>query len=134
MGSISTRHCWRPHGIDLRSLPLLSDSDLAELGVLLGHRRLLLRSIATLDSGHGEPVETLVTRDAERRQLTVLLLLVGSTALAQRVDPEALRDLMRAYQQTCREAIGRCDGHVAQYRGDGLGVYFDGHTRTRGRC
>jgi class 3 adenylate cyclase/tetratricopeptide (TPR) repeat protein len=113
------------HGIDLRSLPLLSDSDLAELGVLLGHRRLLLKSIATLDSGHGEPVDALGTRDAERRQLTVLFCdLVGSTALAQRIDPEALRDLMRAYQQTCREAIGRYDGHVAQYRGDGLEVYF----------
>lgn len=113
------------HGIDLRSLPLLSESDLADLGVLLGHRRLLLRSIANLDSGQGKPVEALTTRDAERRQLTVLFCdLVGSTALAQRVDPETLRDLMRAYQQTCREAIKHYDGHVAQYRGDGLEVYF----------
>ena len=50
--------------------------------------------------------------------------LVGSTALAQRLDPEELRELMRAYQQACGGVIARYDGHVAQYLGDGLMVYF----------
>ena len=63
--------------------------------------------------------------DAERRQLTVLFCdLVDSTGLSQQLDPEELREVVRAYQQTCTEVIQRFDGHIAQYLGDGLLVYF----------
>jgi class 3 adenylate cyclase len=63
--------------------------------------------------------------DAERRQLTVLFCdLVDSTALASQLDPEDLRTVVRAYQATCAEVIQRFDGHIAQYLGDGLLVYF----------
>ena len=63
--------------------------------------------------------------DAERRQLTVLFCdLVGSTALAHQLDPEDLRAVVRAYQDTCARYIARFDGHIAQYLGDGLLVYF----------
>jgi class 3 adenylate cyclase/tetratricopeptide (TPR) repeat protein len=63
--------------------------------------------------------------DAERRQLTVLFCdLVDSTALASQLDPEDLRAVVRAYQATCAEVIQRFDGHIAQYLGDGLLVYF----------
>jgi class 3 adenylate cyclase len=63
--------------------------------------------------------------DAERRQLIVLFCdLVDSTALASQLDPEDLRTVVRAYQTTCAEVIQRCDGHIAQYLGDGLLVYF----------
>src|SRR5262245_43436692 len=62
---------------------------------------------------------------AERRQLTVMFCdLVGSTALSSQLDPEELREVVRAYQDTCTEAIRRYDGHVAQHLGDGLLVYF----------
>ena len=62
---------------------------------------------------------------AERRQLTVMFCdLVGSTALSEQLDPEELREVVRAYQQTCAAVIGRFDGHIAQYLGDGLLVYF----------
>ncbi len=62
---------------------------------------------------------------AERRQLTVLFCdLVDSTALAGRLDPEDLREVVRAYQQTCATVIQRFEGHIAQYLGDGLLVYF----------
>jgi predicted ATPase/class 3 adenylate cyclase len=62
---------------------------------------------------------------AERRQLTVLFCdLVDSTALAGRLDPEDLRDVVRAYQQACATVIQRFEGHIAQYLGDGLLVYF----------
>ncbi len=65
------------------------------------------------------------TFGGERRQLTVMFCdLVGSTALTQKLDPESLRDLMQAYQQACRAVIDKYDGHVAQYLGDGLMVYF----------
>ena len=63
--------------------------------------------------------------DAERRQLTLLFCdLMDSTVLASQLDPEDLRDVIRAYQATCAEVIQRFDGHIAQYLGDGLLVYF----------
>ena len=65
------------------------------------------------------------TPDAERRQLTVLFCdLIDSTRLARQLDPEELRTVVRAYQDTCAKVIARFDGHIAQYLGDGLLVYF----------
>jgi predicted ATPase/class 3 adenylate cyclase len=65
------------------------------------------------------------TPDAERRQLTVLFCdLVDSTVLASQLDPEDWRDVVRAYQETCAKVIARFEGHIAQYLGDGLLVYF----------
>ena len=63
--------------------------------------------------------------EAERRQLTVLFCdLVDSTVLASQLDPEELREVVRAYQDTCAHVIARFEGHIAQYLGDGLLVYF----------
>ncbi len=63
--------------------------------------------------------------EAERRQLTVMFCdLVGSTSLSSALDPEDLRDIVRAYQGTCTEVIQQYDGYVAQLLGDGLLVYF----------
>lgn len=63
--------------------------------------------------------------DAERRQLTVMFCdLVDSTPLARQLDPEDLRVVVHAYQETCAKVIARFEGHIAQYLGDGLLVYF----------
>jgi TOMM system kinase/cyclase fusion protein len=63
--------------------------------------------------------------NAERRQLTVLFCdLVDSTVLAGQLDPEELREVVRAYQDTCARVIARYDGHIAQYLGDGPLIYF----------
>ena len=63
--------------------------------------------------------------EAERRQLTVMFCdLVGSTDLSQRLDAEDLRNVVRAYQESASEVIERYAGHIAQYLGDGLLVYF----------
>jgi TOMM system kinase/cyclase fusion protein len=63
--------------------------------------------------------------EAERRQLTVMFCdLVGSTSLSGEFDPEDYRAVVRQYQQVCSEVIQRYDGHIAQYLGDGLLVYF----------
>src|SRR5437867_2373662 len=63
--------------------------------------------------------------DAERRQLTVMFCdLVASTALSSQLDPEDLREVVRAYQQVCSAVITQFDGHIAQLLGDGLLVYF----------
>jgi class 3 adenylate cyclase len=65
------------------------------------------------------------TPDAERRQLTVMFCdLVDSTSLAQQLDPEDYRAVVRAYQEAAVAAIQPFDGYVAQYLGDGLLVYF----------
>jgi len=63
--------------------------------------------------------------DGERRQLTVMFCdLVGSTDLSQRLDAEDLRTVVRAYQDAAARVIERHEGHIAQYLGDGLLVYF----------
>jgi class 3 adenylate cyclase len=84
--------------------------------------------IAT-DLPHGnEPATTESTRsapEAERRHLTVMFCgLAESTKLSQQLDPEDLRDVIRAYQATAAGVIQRYEGHIAQYLGDGLLVYF----------
>jgi class 3 adenylate cyclase len=63
--------------------------------------------------------------EAERRQLTVMFCdLVESTNLSARLDPEDLREIVRSYQETAADVIQGFDGHIAQYLGDGLLVYF----------
>ncbi|MBI1734181.1 MAG: AAA family ATPase [Candidatus Rokubacteria bacterium] len=63
--------------------------------------------------------------EAERRHLTVMFTdLVGSTALADALDPEELRTVIRAYQDMVAKVIDGLEGHVAQYLGDGVLAYF----------
>ena len=111
-------------GLDI--LPDLSDADLKDLGVPLGDRKRLLKAAAIVEplEAAPQPART-ATLEAERRQLTVMFCdLAGSTELSERLDPEDLRDILRAYQQTCADVIARYDGHIAKYIGDGLLVYF----------
>src|SRR4029453_17446053 len=62
---------------------------------------------------------------AERRHLTVMICdLVGSTALSARLDPEDLRRVIGAYHTCIAEVIGRYQGIIARYMGDGVLVYF----------
>jgi class 3 adenylate cyclase len=62
---------------------------------------------------------------AERRQLTVMFCdLVNSTALSARLDPEDMRDVLRAYHDGCASVVARLEGFVAKYMGDGVLVYF----------
>jgi len=62
---------------------------------------------------------------AERRQLTVMFCdIVGSTELSEKLDPEILRDVVRSYHKTTGRVVGRYEGNIAQYLGDGVLVYF----------
>ena len=84
--------------------------------------------IAT-DAQEDEPIipsePTRTAPKAERRQLTVMFCdLADSTKLSQQLDPEDLREVIRAYQQTSAEVIQRFDGYIAQHLGDGLLMYF----------
>jgi hypothetical protein len=82
-------------------------------------------NVVSQDLQVGSPSPAPRPLNAERRQLTVLFCdLVDSTALARHLDPEDYREVVRAYQATCAAVIQRFDGHIAQYLGDGLLVYF----------
>ena len=121
----------RANDIDLDILPALSEADLEELGLSLGHRRKLRRALGSVP--HIVPISPnapstpspVAGASAERRQLTVMFCdLVGSTALSQRLDPEDLRDLIRAYQDAVSSVVARHDGYVANFLGDGVVAYF----------
>jgi class 3 adenylate cyclase len=123
---------FRDNDIDAEVLRKLTAEDLISIGVTsVGHRRKLLDAIA----GLGMVVPAAVTTapapgapaqvDAERRQLTVMFCdLVGSTELSARLDPEDLRDIIAAYHRAVADVVGRFDGFVAKYMGDGVLVYF----------
>jgi class 3 adenylate cyclase len=122
---------FRENEIDWDVLPELTESDLERLGLPLGPRKKLLKAIAALSTETAEvaidamPSPGTVTREAERRQLTVLFCdLVGSTELARRLDPEDMGQVIRAYQGTCTETVECWGGHVAKYMGDGVLAYF----------
>ncbi len=113
-------------------LPELTDSDLEKLGIALGDRKRLLRAIGSLRLADTlaqprVPPPTPRSREggAERRQLTVMFCdLVGSTALSAQLDPEDMREVIRAYQDACSGAIARYDGFLAKFMGDGVLAYF----------
>ena len=70
-------------------------------------------------------IDALTSTDGERRHLTVLFSdLVGSTEIAGHLDAEEWRDIVARYQSTATEAVTRLGGHVAEYLGDGVVVYF----------
>jgi class 3 adenylate cyclase/tetratricopeptide (TPR) repeat protein len=134
--------CFADNAIDLSVICDLTEQDLKDLGVLLGHRRKILRAIAelkgvppALTETAGEPAQR---DEAERRHLTVMICdLVGSTALSARLDPEDMRAVIDAYHAACARITRTYDGFLAEFRGDGILAYFgypiaheDGAERT----
>jgi class 3 adenylate cyclase len=129
---------FRDNDIDEAILRRLTAEDLRELGVAsVGHRRKLLDAISALNaptppadiSRLPAPATATATPasqgNAERRQLTVMFCdLVGSTALSTRFDPEDLRELIGDYHHAVAHTVGRFDGFVARYMGDGVLIYF----------
>jgi class 3 adenylate cyclase/predicted ATPase len=119
---------FRQNDIDVEMLPDLDDNDLKALGVAsLGHRKQLLRAISLL----AQSATTTGDKDAapwtsaERRRLTVMFVdLVGSTSLSAGLDPEDMREVIRAYQNIVAGEIGRLEGYVAKFMGDGVLAYF----------
>src|SRR5215472_19179082 len=119
---------FRNNAIELEVLLELSEANLENIGVLLGHRKIMLKAIAALRPQAPQPLAQpapVIPAEAERRQLTVMFCdLVGSTALSVRFDPEELREEIRAYQNAVSGIVARYDGFVAKYMGDGVLAYF----------
>jgi SAM domain (Sterile alpha motif)/Adenylate and Guanylate cyclase catalytic domain len=146
--------CFAENGISAAALPHLTDQDLKDISVLLGHRRIILAAVVQLGgpATPTPPLETAVEPNAqnrteplqqpptppaalpmsvatvaegERRHVTVMFCdLVGSTALAARMDPEDLREIISSYQKCVAQTVQRFGGFVAKYMGDGVLVYF----------
>ena len=121
--------------VDMRALPLLTEADLRELGISLGHRKVLMAAIADFDSEFPSKApledqsvptpEAILTDDAEHRLLTVLFAdIVGSTELSQQLEPEQMREILRSFQDAVAGVVSRYDGYVAKYLGDGALTYF----------
>ena len=126
--------------IDLEVLPALTEADLQQLGISLGHRKRLLNAIARLSTpvipdaetprpvlpAISSPAPPPVNRDgAERRPITVMFCdLVGSTSLAAKLDAEDWRDLVGAYLDEASKAVTDYGGHVLKKLGDGIMALF----------
>ena len=114
--------------VDLKTLLILTESDLKELGLAFGPRKRILHLIAALKSQSVDrPISDIPNASSigERRQLTVMFCdLVGSTALSTILDPEELNGLIKSYRGACGAVVSRYAGHVAQYLGDGILAYF----------
>ena len=120
--------------IDRDVLADLGERELKSLGVSLGHQKKLLKALAEQDRSHiartdrASEVQRLAasaTVKPELRHLTVMFCdLVGSTALSAQLDPEDLREILRAFQRCSSDSIRQYGGHIARFLGDGVLAYF----------
>ena len=133
--------------VDLRALPHLNGADLQELGVSLGHRKVMLAAIAELhtprrrnrgrdeagaaqiDRRSGNRTETKPAGEPgpDLRLLSVLFCdMVESTGLSARFSAEEMHDLIGAYQDTVATAIQRYGGCVAKFSATACSPISDG--------
>jgi class 3 adenylate cyclase/predicted ATPase len=123
------------NAIDFDVLPELTEDDLKKLGMLMGDRKRAIKAIKAMAGGApsamitSEVSESLSNHralaSAERRHLTVMICdLVGSTALANRLDPEDMSAVIDAFQASCARITLAFDGFLADFRGDGILAYF----------
>jgi class 3 adenylate cyclase/tetratricopeptide (TPR) repeat protein len=133
--------------IDVRTLPHLNGTDLQELGVSLGHRKIMLAAIAAMrgagqeetevEPKHDQPAPVVDLQPApdrsapagepgpDLRLLSVLFCdMVDSTSLSGQINAEEMHDLISAYHDTVASAVTRFGGYVAKFLGDGVLAYF----------
>jgi class 3 adenylate cyclase/tetratricopeptide (TPR) repeat protein len=131
--------------VDLRALPHLNDADLQELGVSLGHRKVMLAAIAELRAAEPAEAERETEQESRRsivdrqpngtepvgapgpdlRLLSVLFCdMVESTSLSARLNAEEMHELISVYQETVASAVKQYGGYVAKFLGDGVLAYF----------
>ncbi|MFC5499435.1 ATP-binding protein [Caenimonas terrae] len=131
LGLAAHAETFHRNDVDLELLPTLSDADLKELGLSLGHRRMLLAALRDLQDGQDQrpPRRSQAappkSEQGERRQITVMFCdLVGSTELSGRLDLDDLRSLIHSYYSSCCTIIEEAGGFTARLVGDGILAYF----------
>ena len=129
------------NAIDMDVLPDLSEADLEKIGVKLGHRKKLLRSIASLENEQGQPIspeEPFLDADmestslaawqrhpGERKPVTMLFAdIVGSTALTENLDAEEAHELLYGAAERMCEAVEKNRGTLCRFMGDGVMAMF----------
>ena len=131
------------NGINVAALPHLTDQDLKDIGVLLGHRRIMLAAIGRLNDtpvvaasvavavSGPQPLAAATSPPTpaepvgERRHVTVMFCdLVDSTGISAKVDAEEWRDLVGAYLDAASAAVTEMGGKIAKKLGDGLMALF----------
>jgi class 3 adenylate cyclase/tetratricopeptide (TPR) repeat protein len=111
--------------VDVQQVAALESKVLSWIGAARAEASAPDRETQATHEASSEPAAAASPAEAERRQLTVLFCdLVGSTDLSQQLDAEDWRNVVRAYQEAAAAVVARYEGHVAQYLGDGLLVYF----------
>ena len=121
---------FRESEIDAEVLPDLTEGDLNQLGVPLGHRKRLLKAIAALGTAETTKPPSPAPASspggvAERRPITVMFCdLVGSTSMAAKLDAEDWRTLVNSYLDEASAAVNGLGGHVLKKLGDGLMALF----------
>jgi class 3 adenylate cyclase/tetratricopeptide (TPR) repeat protein len=133
--------------VDMRALPELNSADLQELGVSLGHRKIMLAAIAALreskphetevnakqgpfaGAADGRPgmgtAQAATEPGPDLRLISVLFCdMVDSTGLSGQFNAEEMHDLIREYQEAVADAVTRFGGYVAKFLGDGVLAYF----------
>jgi class 3 adenylate cyclase/predicted ATPase len=143
LGMSEYGECFAQNKIDLSVLPHLTDQDLKDIGIPLGHRRKMLAAVAQLDDtsiaearvpapGSLKPQPPVASTSpptpeaaGERRHVTVMFCdLVDSTGITAKLDAEEWRDLVGAYIDAASTAIAEMGGKVAKKLGDGLMALF----------
>ena len=130
------------NGIDVDVLSELTEEDLKELGVLLGHRRKILKhaadllekppespSVSSASSGSlqltGQAPGLAKLTEGERKQVTVLFAdIAGSTELIRDLDPEVASQMMEPVLDVMAQSVHRYQGTVARLEGDGVMALF----------
>lgn len=122
---------FRDNDIDFDTLPELTDSDIKELGLSLGHRVRLRKCIETLtaQTAQGDNATDTspasVAAAAERRQLTIMFIyLDNATRLSNQLDPEEFHQLLSRFHSIISAVLKRHNGFVARITGSSSLVYF----------
>lgn len=124
--------------VDIRALPHLENADLQELGVSLGHRKVMLAAIVELREAQeasarapppgSQPVAPAIVSSEggpDIRLLSVLFCdMVGSTIMSGLLSAEDMHELITAYQDAVASEVTQFGGYVAKFLGDGVLAYF----------
>src|SRR5690348_5078476 len=119
---------FRDNAVDGEVLSHLTDADLRQIGVLLGHRKKMLAAIARLHDEAGpspQPGYELAIAEGELRQVTVLFVdIAGYSALNSEIGAEQMHELLGGFFSKVDRVIRDHGGYVDKHIGDCVMAVF----------